>query len=191
MMKKNTKHNSGFVILFAVTLAAETQLPVLASDINPQALAVAKHNAQQHHVKDTIEFQQGSLLDPLVRLFTALASSTKQIDSHTPTFSHLIICANLPYLTTSQHKLLDPDVQQFEPEEALVAGPDGLEAYWNLFRSLREQRALFPPSIHVFVEIDPSQTNRIQQLIAHEFPNAPVSIAQDLAGHDRLVHVDL
>ncbi|MCX6715284.1 MAG: peptide chain release factor N(5)-glutamine methyltransferase [Candidatus Uhrbacteria bacterium] len=174
----------------AVTLAAETQTPVLAVDIDQSALITAKRNAQTFEVEEHIDFQHGSLLEPLINLFqTIRASGNPNISSVYP-FKDLIVCANLPYLTTAQMDILDPDVR-FEPVRALVAGVDGLDAYWDLFRQFKKHREILPRNIFVFIEIDPDQTDRSVKLIKHYFPEAVTRTEKDLQKNDRIVIAEI
>ena len=174
----------------AITLAAETQTPVLAIDSDQSALVTARRNAQSISVEEHIDFQHGSLLEPLITLFeTIRASGNPNISSVSP-FKDLIVCATLPYLTTAQMNTLDPDVR-FEPVRALVAGVDGLDAYWDLFRQFKKQREILPRHITVLIEIDPDQVNRSLQLIRHYFPESTVRIEKDLQKNDRIVLAEI
>lgn len=170
----------------AITLAAESRIPVIASDIDPEALRVAKHNAKEHGVEELVDFRQGDLLDPLLDIFRTLKSS----GSRNP-ISHMVLCANLPYLTETQFESGQRDVRDFEPKTALTAGQDGLDAYWQLFRQLRRARNLLPLHLTVLIEIDPSQSETILPLIRHSFPEATPRITKDLEGHNRVVIAEL
>ncbi len=86
----------------AVTMAAETKLPVIATDISPEALAIARQNTEEHKVTDLVDFKTGDTLVPIVKLFRQL----KKIKQPLP--ENLILCANLPYLTTEQWERLNP-----------------------------------------------------------------------------------
>ncbi len=170
----------------AITLAAETHAPVFASDTSVRALAVAKQNAERMGVADLIDFREGDLLTPLLQLFNTIRkTSLKPVSSVYP-FKQLIICANLPYLALSQMEQLNRDVRAFEPHDALFAGPDGLEAYFRLFRQVKKNREGLPRHMWILSEIDPSQSERMERLAAHEFPASPLEIKQDLNGLDRL-----
>lgn len=174
----------------AITLALETHTPVLAIDVEQDALQIAKKNAAAHGTQEQIDFQQGNLIDPLVKLFETIhATGNPQISSVYP-FRDLIICANLPYLTNTQIEHLDRDVR-FEPLRALVAGVDGLDAYFSLLREIKKHRGLFPRRLSLLMEIDPFQTNAISKLVKHNFPDAEVVIEKDLQGNDRIVYVEL
>lgn len=92
------------------------------------------------------------------------------------------IAANLPYLRPEQlHAGL-----AWEPEGALVSGPDGLAAY----------RALVPQAAArlaghglLAAEIDPSQVTPMLALCREAFPGAAVEAHRDLAGLHRFVTV--
>ena len=44
-----------------------------------------------------------------------------------------LVLANLPYVAERDWAGLQPEVTEWEPREALLAGPDGLDAYRALF----------------------------------------------------------
>ena len=173
----------------ALTLALETLLPVIATDICPEALVIAKKNALSLNVKE-VEFREGNLLDPVINLFKSIKSSKDPNVSSVHPFTHLIICANLPYLSNAQMETLSQDVR-FEPPRALQAGPDGLDAYHNLFRQIARNRDLLPRHLSVFIEIDPIQKQKAVDLIIHNFPTVEPVAIQDLQGLDRLIFIQM
>jgi len=167
----------------AVTLAAESMLHVLATDMSKEALAVAKSNAVEHKVDELVDFRHGNLAEPVIKIFASLG---KQSPYH-----HLIVCANLPYLTQHQVDAAQREVRDFEPHEALIAGQDGLDDYWNLFRQLKKNRSVLPERVTILLEIDPSQNARIVEMIRHDFPHADPTITKDLEGFDRVVTAEI
>jgi release factor glutamine methyltransferase len=169
----------------AVTMAAETRLPTIASDISPEALSVARANAVAHSVDDILDFRQGDLAEPILSLFDSL-----RFMNATP-FSHLVLAANLPYLPDNRRDELQPDVRDFEPTSALFGGGDGLELYWRLVRQLSRARHVLPKRTTILWEIDPTQTAAIQTLITHDFPHAHPEIKKDLEGFDRVVITEI
>ncbi|MBT4857114.1 peptide chain release factor N(5)-glutamine methyltransferase [Candidatus Uhrbacteria bacterium] len=164
----------------AVTLAAEFNQPVIAIDIDPQALSVAKRNADRANVGHLLSFMHGDLLEPL-----AMSGIRETNQPHT------LITANLPYLTQTQFKLTDPDVQTYEPKHALVGGLDGLEHYDRLFAQLAMMRDRLTKTVDIIIEIDPSQSNPLAQIIRSHFPEANAEIIVDLTKKDRFVHVSI
>lgn len=169
----------------AVTLAAESRLPVIASDMSRQALAVAAKNADEHGVADLVDFRHGNLLEPLVKIFASVGAT------HPSAIHHLVICANLPYLSDAQWKTAQREVHDFEPHEALASGRDGLDDYWELFRQLKRDRGALPERVTVLIEIDPSQRQTARDLIAHDFPHARAEATNDLEGFARVITVEL
>ncbi|MBI5289717.1 MAG: peptide chain release factor N(5)-glutamine methyltransferase, partial [Chloroflexi bacterium] len=92
----------------AVAIAAGAQASrVLAVDASGQALALARHNADRHGVADRVECRPGDLLDGL-----------GEFD---------LVVANLPYVREDDWPSLAPEIRQWEPKEALVAGARGTE----------------------------------------------------------------
>lgn len=168
----------------AVSVATETNLPVIASDISPRALAVAGQNARVHGVEGRVDLRLGDLAEPLLQLFEGLRGSGRRMP-----FDHLILCANLPYIPDPRWDALAPDIRRHEPRIALTSGVDGLDAYWKLFRQLREKREVLPIHLSVFIEIDPDQVQSAPDLIRHVFPAAQVQVYKDLDGFDRVVAV--
>lgn len=164
----------------AITLALETGLPIVATEIDKNSLAVALHNAEKHKVKHLISFQQGNLLAPYFEKNINESAREK-----------MIIAANLPYAKIGVWQSLDPDVQKFEPKHAIVGGVDGLDLYDSLLSQIRTNIKKLPNQIHLLFEIDPSQELSIVRLIREYFENAEVEILNDLARKPRLVTVKI
>jgi release factor glutamine methyltransferase len=101
----------------AIALAVAAELPeceVTATDTSSAALAVARANAERLRLTERVRFLEGAL--PLAD------------DPHAELRFDLIL-ANLPYVAERDWSSLQPEVTQWEPREALLAGPDGLSAY--------------------------------------------------------------
>ncbi len=98
----------------AIALAIADELPgceVTATDTSPAALEVARANASRLGLAERVEFLAGSVPEG------------RQFD---------LILANLPYVAEAEWPGLQPEVTQWEPREALLAGSDGLDAYRTL-----------------------------------------------------------
>lgn len=89
---------------------------VLASDISPDALDVARENATRHSVVDRLELVQGDLLQPLLSHPIARGDSA---------LNYLI--SNPPYIPDDEWAAVEPNVKDHEPHLALRGGPDGLD----------------------------------------------------------------
>jgi len=167
----------------AITLAAETTSGVFATDISTEALDVAVENARKLGVADRVIFLHGDLLTPFIAKLKEWRDQAS--------IPSLIITANLPYIARKQYEELDPDVLNFEPKSALLAGVDGLDLYDQLLDQLYESRALFPVDLQLFIEIDPSQAFSATRLIKHYFPKATLKTISDLARHPRVVSAQI
>lgn len=164
----------------AITLACDTHRTVVAIDESAAALSVARMNAAAHHCDKRIMFLHGNLLTPL------LAESNGE-----PLGDHVIIAANLPYISSSHYEALDPDVRLYEPQRALWSGVDGLDHYDALFTQIALRRRAFPVQLDVVIEIDPSQKLSAPGLIHTHFPTAKTTVIADLSGKPRIVHASL
>lgn len=162
-----------------LTLAAETPCPVVAIDISPAALNIAQKNAQQLNVIDRVHVLQGNLLMPFFPVFV-------KWPTHFP-INHLLLCANLPYLTKNQWEALNPNVKNFEPKSALIGGYTGLELYDELLMQIKAKRNVLPKNITLLCEIDPSQKEKLPRIIAAHFPSAQITLMNDIAHLPRLV----
>ena len=161
----------------ALTLAAETGQPVIATDISKRALRTARATAKALDVAHLVEFKRGSLLEPIK-------------PSYLHGFDTAVITANLPYLTPELLADSPAEVTDYEPSLALVSDHnDGLDLYRELLEQLNARRAEFPKNTIVLLEIDPRQQDAIGPMVHQILPDASVTITPDLAGHPRVVTI--
>jgi release factor glutamine methyltransferase len=148
----------------AVTLAKERpDAIVLATDVSPDALAVARANAERHAV--SVTFLQGDLEVPL--------------HPHAP-FD--LIVANLPYVRSGDIAALAPEVRA-EPALALDGGPDGLALVRRLVAAAP---ALLTPGGALALEIGAGQAPETARLCAAA-GLTDVRVRRDLGGVERVV----
>lgn len=142
----------------------------LATDLNPQALDMARENAGRHGVSDRLKFGQGNW-------FEALAPAGKSGDLFD------LITSNPPYITSAVVETLAPEVKDFDPRLALDGGPDGIAPY----RVIAAQSAQYlTPGGMVLVEIGYDQGQTVEALFASA-GFAEVAVHKDLNGLDRVV----
>lgn len=157
---------------------------ILATDISPKALQVAKQNAIKHGVENQIEFVKCDLI-PDRRPQTVDRDSPSTV--HRP-LSIDLICANLPYIPTkTMHGL---EVYGKEPTLALDGGEDGLDLYRKLF-SIISNNNVNLSNLAWLCEIEETQGRSATNLAKEFFPNAKVNLHQDLSGRDRLLEIIL
>lgn len=153
----------------AVTVKANApQITMHATDISPDALAVAHANATEQGT-DVI-FHQGDLLAPL------LAAGLRAD----------LILANLPYIAAGE--LASLAVARHEPHLALDGGPDGLALFQRLFAQVP---AATTPGATLLLEIGADQGESVPALARTQLPVREITVTQDYAGFDRLVQLTL
>ncbi len=145
-------------------------LKILTVDISLPALKVAHQNLIKHQVADQVYLLQGDMLGGV---------------SPAPSNRFDLICANLPYIPEGILKTLP--ISHWEPRLALSGGEDGMYFISRLFQEVPH---LLAPAASLFVEIEASMGNSVRTLSLQHFPQASVTVLQDLAGRDRLVQVD-
>lgn len=151
----------------AVSIAKNNDTKIVASDISPKALKVAKLNAKLHGVEDKITFISSNLL----------AKIKTRPD---------IIVTNLPYIPTERIAYLDSSVKDFEPFIALNGGDDGFELYRKLFAQIVKKG--WKPKL-IIGEIDYTQGELAVLEAQKYFPKALVEVKKDLAHMQRILKV--
>lgn len=139
---------------------------VFGLDISPEALDVARLNAERHQV--SVEFLQSDLLQALV---------------HRSLEGTLYIVSNPPYIAPHEYRTLDIEVRDHEPRQALVAEDNGLLFYQQIIR----QSSLFEQCAGIFFEIGHTQAAAVKKLLGSRFPGA-IEVVRDLGGKDRVVY---
>ena len=133
-----------------------------ATDISKQALLVAKENAKLNQV--SVTFERSDLFDNV-------------------TGTYDVIVSNPPYIRTGEVVKLMPEVQEFEPMEALDGKEDGLYFYRKI---IKECKAYLKPGGHILFEIGYDQGEAVSGLLKEAgFKN--VTVIKDLAHNDRVV----
>ena len=146
----------------AIALAVASELPeceVVATDTSSAALEVARANAERLGLASRVEFHEG-----------ALPPGGAEFD---------LVLANLPYVSETEWPGLEPEVTEWEPREALLAGPDGLDA-------IRAFLAAGPPARCLALEVGEGQATAAGELM-REAGFEEIEVREDLAGIDRVV----
>lgn len=147
----------------ALALAIAVELPgtqVTATDTSAAALAVAAANAERLGLAGRVGLFEGTL-----------PPGGEEFD---------LVVANLPYVSEREWGDLQPEVTEWEPREALLAGPDGLDAL----------RAVVPALATVTgtlaLEVGEGQVTAVGEMLRAAGCPA-VESRPDLAGIERLV----
>jgi release factor glutamine methyltransferase len=130
----------------AIAIALAKHLPsaaIIAVDISPAALAVARDNAARLNL--AVRFLESDLLSALT--------------AETP-FDAIV--SNPPYVPSTDASTLHPEVVDHEPHIALFAGPDGLDLYRRL---IPQAHAALRPNGLLALEFGFGQSDAITALL--------------------------
>ncbi|MGB8648073.1 MAG: peptide chain release factor N(5)-glutamine methyltransferase [Anaerolineae bacterium] len=155
-----------------LALALASKAPsarVVATDISPDALAVAQLNAGRLNLADRVQFILCDLLEAV----------GEPLD---------IVLANLPYIPLERFDQLPHEIRHFEPRLALVGGLEGLSV---IRRLLQQVEAHMTRAGIILLEISEEQGENARALAARFFPNATITVHRDLEELDRVVEIQL
>jgi release factor glutamine methyltransferase len=189
----------------AIALAIADELPgceVTATDTSAAALEVARANADRLGLADRVRFLQGSL--PAEDDASAESDTSAADDTPPDREPFDLIVANLPYVADPDWPSLQPEVRDWEPREALLAGPDGLDAIRALltpergtpaggrssFRIAEETTTAVGtaavPGLVVALEVGEGQAPAVALMLG-EAGFSEIETRRDLAGIERVV----
>ncbi len=152
-----------------IAVVAARALPlsrVVAVDISPAALAVARENVQAQGVAGRVRLISADL-------FSAFGGT--EFD---------FILSNPPYIETGAIAGLIADVSRHEPALALDGGGDGLDVYRRL---IPEAARRLKPGGVLIMEIGETQAAQVSQLIEADGGFEPARVSRDLSGRDRVI----
>jgi release factor glutamine methyltransferase len=146
----------------ALSLALEGAFAeVVGVDHSAEALALAAENRRAMSAR--VRLVRGDLTECL---------AARSLDA---------LISNPPYLTTQEYGALDPSVRDWEPELALAAGPDGLDAIGRL---LADGRRVLRPGAWLALEVDEARA-RLCAASAGGAGYTEIAIYTDLFGRER------
>lgn len=174
---------SGCIILSLAHSLPNKKYRFMGVDISTPALNVAKKNALKHRLQNKVKFFKSDLLE-----FILKSKKTAALDKLIG--EHLIITANLPYVSEKLFAKASESVTAFEPSLALLSGKDGLDHYRKLFLQINQLLKKNPKyKITLLIEISPQQKNTLSKLITHLLPGCEFSFIKDLASKWRVVKI--
>jgi release factor glutamine methyltransferase len=149
----------------ALAIADElSDLRVIGIDTSLDALRVAQANCDRLGLADRVDFVSAGV-------------------SSLPDGRFDLLVANLPYVSEAEWGSLQPEIREYEPREALVAGPTGLEAIEALLAGLGGRE---PKVGAIALEVGAAQADSTAGLI-RAAGYKEVEIRDDLAGIARVV----
>ena len=139
-----------------------TNLDLYASDVTDAALRTSEENFLIHKV------------DVTVRKANILIGLEK--------FDKII--SNPPYIKETEKDVMDQNVLQNEPKEALFGGKNGIEFYQKFVKQVRDH---LNSGGEFFLEFGFSEKDQLAELFAQELPDFTIEFKKDLAGKPRMV----
>jgi release factor glutamine methyltransferase len=150
----------------AVALAIADELPqaeVSATDTDQQALELAQANAEALELSGRVRFLPGTIPEG------------ERFD---------LVLANLPYVSETEWEKLMPEIREWEPKQALVSGPTGLEALEELIAAVAREGTLEAGGT-LALEIGAGESEPVRELLAAGGFES-VETRADLAGIERV-----
>jgi len=145
-------------------LAENTAATGVGSDVSAPALEMAGRNAATHGVTDRCAFVRSDWMSAVTGAFD-------------------LIVSNPPYIGADEMAGLARDVRDYEPEDALTDGADGLSAYRAIIAAVASH---LTPGGTILLEIGPTQARPVSAMLAAA-KFGDISVHQDLDGRDRVV----
>ncbi|MFM9043490.1 MAG: N5-glutamine methyltransferase family protein, partial [bacterium] len=153
----------------AIALAIADELPdceVIATDTSPEALSLASENLDALGLADKVTLESGSV-----------PAASGEFD---------LLVSNLPYVSEAESQGLEPDLREFEPRQALVSGPSGLEAFEGLLAGPSGISALRDSPESIALEVGEGQARAVAAML-ESAGHHRIEVRPDLAGIERAV----
>ncbi len=151
-----------------IAIALARELPraqVTGADVSERALRLARRNAARHKVRN-VDFVKSNL-------FSKFRKTGSRFD---------FIVSNPPYIPWPAWLVLPPEIRDFEPRRALLAGESGLEL---IARLVRQAGTFLKPGGHLVIEIGDGQRDAVVALFGRRWTE--IETAWDLAGKPRVI----
>jgi len=141
---------------------------IAATDLSPEAIEVARRNAEAHDVEGRVRLFTGDLLE-------ALPAGSKPV--------HMIV-SNPPYIGSGEINTLDENVKNHEPHVALFGGQDGTEIIQRL---IDQAIPMLLPGGYLIFETSPINIDRCVDLVSKHPEFESVEKEKDFSKLDRVV----
>ena len=153
--------------VLAVVMAKEVPgCEVVALEIDPKALSIAKENAKAHGVYDRVKFICGDL---------------KKVDW---CGKYSMILSNPPYIPSVDIQKIMPEVQNYEPLKALDGGLEGLDFYRDIIPKASDR---LEKNGYLILEIGHSQASEVTGIFENSLSYHNIQVIQDYSGYDRVI----
>jgi release factor glutamine methyltransferase len=162
----------------AIALALASELPeaeLVATDISPDALEVARANAEALGLAGRVRFVESDLLDEFLSHHgsTAAGFDTRAFD---------LVVSNPPYVGLDEAERLPREVREHEPAAALFSPEEGIAVTRRL---IEQARVTLAAQGWLVLELGYNMAGRVRALLGDAW--ASVEITNDLRGIPRVL----
>ena len=155
---------SGAIVLALANAGVPAE--ITAIDRDPEALALAKNNADALGLSEQITFLESNWLSDV--------PVEKQFD---------LIISNPPYLTQALYESAEPEVRDFEPKQALLSAESGMA---DIKKIMQQSLSFLKPNGFLVFETGTDQHEELSKE-AKQIGYQGIRTAQDLNGYDRFL----
>ena len=155
---------SGAIVLALANAGVPSE--ITAIDRDPQALALAKSNADALGISEKITFLESDWLSDV--------PVEKQFD---------LIISNPPYLTQALYESAEPEVRDFEPKQALLSAEAGMA---DIKIIMQQSFSFLKPNGYLVFETGTDQHAELSKE-AEQIGYQGIRTTQDLNGYDRFL----
>ncbi len=152
-----------------IAAALASELPnatIIAADNSAAAIEVARENLA--FAGDRITLLCGDLFEPLQAMQAGFD----------------VVTANPPYIAEEDYAALAPEIAEYEPRQALLAGKSGLDF---IARIIEDAPRFLKPGGWLVMEVGSTQAPECKTLAIGSDCYDTISTAKDLAGIERVV----
>ncbi len=140
---------------------------MIGTDPSRDALELARENALALGLDEQLELREGSLFEPLL--------DGERFD---------VVVSNPPYVPEGERESLQAEVREWEPPQALFAGPEGLDILLPFVRGARD---FLRSGGLLATEIGEGQGEAVVRAMEETGAFREVWVRPDLSGRDRVV----
>lgn len=159
---------SGCVAVALAVYAPDCE--VFATERSTIAAGFARRNAASHNVHERVTIAEGEFFEPLRRM-----GFEGKLD---------VVVSNPPYIAEGEFENLPATVRDYEPREALVAGPTGTECHEAI--ALDAPEFLVPGGI-LAMEVGAGQCARVRRALGKTGAYGEPETVRDYGGVERVI----
>ena len=152
-------------------------LEIVATDNNPDALIVAEGNARNilgERESNKIDFVQCDVVPEEDSVFFKKYRNKVNL-----------VISNPPYISEKDYAKLPPEIKDYEPEGALLAGKTGLEAYEKILNKIKPYLSI--DFSYILFEIDPLVADPLKKISGNIISPKEITIKEDYNQRERIM----